>query len=376
MAQARSEKRDATRERPESVGKPPTPADLRGLCVVLFGMPAAGKSSLFGALLQAAQTQPGLLGGGLKDQSGGLEVLQRRLYQEKAQETLEEIVPYPVTFQPQNHGPGKPVEATLIDCDGRIAYSYLSGQRDLDAKQGEVVDLAAAIEEADTLLLVVDASAEPDQLKHDFLQFSQFLKLLEVHRGRDAEVAGLPVYLVLSKCDLLARPNDTSSQWLQRIEEGKRKISQRFKDFLAEEADRNKAPFGHVDLHVWATAVKRPTLADKPARPTEPFGVAELFRQCFASGLSFTQVRQKAERRLQVALVGIVGLLALLISVGGFFFFTRPSSELTALETQARAVIPAEGATTKERYAARSMRRSNSSTNCSSIRSFRSFPRS
>src|SRR5688572_13669167 len=76
--------------------------ELRGMCVVLFGMPAAGKSSLLGALLQAAQTQPGLLGGQLKDESGGLEELRERVYTDKSQETLEEIVPYPVSFKPQD----------------------------------------------------------------------------------------------------------------------------------------------------------------------------------------------------------------------------------------------------------------------------------
>jgi len=344
VGRTRSGKPDEPKEKPQPA-QPAAAADLRGLCVVLFGMPAAGKSSLLGALLQAAQSQPGLLGGELKDQSGGLESLQRRLYQDRAQETLEEIVPFAVTFQPLN---GKPIHATLVDCDGRIAYAYLTKQRPLGAKSGQL-DLAAAVEEADSLLLVVDVSAQPDQLKRDFTQFSQFLRLLEEHRGREAEVAGLPVYLVLTKCDLLARPSDTSSQWLQRIEDAKRKISQRFKEFLAAEARTEKAPFGQIDLHVWATAVKRPTLADKPARPTEPFGVAELFRQCFASGLTFTQTQKTAERRLQFALIGIVGLLALLLTFGGIFFLSRPSSEVTALENQARTVLPPESAATKER---------------------------
>ena len=39
-------------------------------------------------------------------------------------------------------------------------------------------------------------------------------------------------------------------------------------------------PFGQIDLHLWATAVKRPALAGSPPRPREPFGVAELFRLC------------------------------------------------------------------------------------------------
>ncbi|MFO0968962.1 MAG: GTPase domain-containing protein [Gemmataceae bacterium] len=321
-----------------------TAKDIRGLCAVLFGMPAAGKSSLLGALAQAAHVQPGLLGGRLEDHSGGLDVLRQRVYEGQTQETLDEIVPFPVNFQPEGRRSAFP--ATLIDCDGRIAYRFLSGERALTAKQGQG-DLNYSLQKADAILLVVDVAAGSDQLKRDFTQFAQFLRWFEEHRSKGAEVAGLPVYLVLTKCDLLARPQDTSSQWLQRIEEGKRKISQRFKEFLAGEPD-NK-PFGRIDLFVWATAVRRPDLADKPARPTEPFGVAELFRQCFTSGEQFRGQRGKAEFRLQAAVAGIIGFLTLLVMAAALFFLSRPSSEVTALENAARAALPAEDATASQR---------------------------
>src|SRR6516165_12527157 len=68
--------------------------------LVLFGMPAAGKSSLLGALAQAAQTQEHLLNGHLTDLSKGLAELKRRLYEDQPQETLEEVVPYPISFEP------------------------------------------------------------------------------------------------------------------------------------------------------------------------------------------------------------------------------------------------------------------------------------
>lgn len=317
-----------------------TAAEVGGLGVLLFGMPAAGKSSLLGALAQAAQTQAGLLGGHLKDESGGLAELQRRVYRDQAQETLEEVVPYPVTFNPAGKNT-PPFQATLIDCDGRVAHSYLTGQRDLGAVKGQL-ELGKAIQKADALLLVVDVSAEPDQLRRDFAQFTQFLRTLEKYRGQAAEVAGLPVYLVLTKCDLLVKAKDTTSQWIQRIEEGKRKIGQRFKDFLASEAQREQRPFGRIDLHVWATAVKRPELADKPERPGEPFGVAELFRQCLAAGQAFQMERGRAERRLQYVFAGIVGLLAILLMAGAFFFLSREPDGPTVLETRARALLPTE----------------------------------
>src|SRR5260370_1428606 len=70
------------------------------LRIVLFGMPDAGKSSLLGALAQAAQTQEHVLNGHLTDLSQVLGELQRRLYEGAPRETLEEVVPYPVAFDP------------------------------------------------------------------------------------------------------------------------------------------------------------------------------------------------------------------------------------------------------------------------------------
>ncbi len=49
--------------------------------IVLFGMPDAGKSSLLGALAQAAQSQQELFHGKLIDKSHGLLELQKRLYE-------------------------------------------------------------------------------------------------------------------------------------------------------------------------------------------------------------------------------------------------------------------------------------------------------
>src|SRR5438270_10973435 len=99
------------------------------LRVVLFGMPDAGKSSLLGALGQAAQTQEHLLNGHLTDLSQGLAELQRRLYENQPRETLEEIVPYPVAFEPfapQGQKTAERVEAVFVDCDGRVANELLA----------------------------------------------------------------------------------------------------------------------------------------------------------------------------------------------------------------------------------------------------------
>ena len=94
---------------------------------------------------------------------------------------------------------------------------------------------------------------------------------------------------MLTKCDLLAQPGDTPAAWMDRIEERKRQVDRRFQDFLARQDEDGPLPFGSIDLHVWATAVKRPALAGSPARPREPYGVAELFRQAFDAARGFPQ---------------------------------------------------------------------------------------
>src|SRR5262249_31246031 len=179
----------------------PAPAGPNALRVVLFGMPAAGKTSLLGALSQAAQTQEHLLNGRLLDRAHDLAELQRRLYEEQARPTAEEVVPHPVEFEPfrpeGQPGPGK-AEVVLIDCDGGVANDLPARRRSLsdDSPEGT---LAREVVEADTLILVVDAAAPAAQIDADFAEFGRFLRLLERSRGQRSEVGGLPVFLVLTK---------------------------------------------------------------------------------------------------------------------------------------------------------------------------------
>ena len=210
---------------------PRVPADPSAVRLVLFGMPDAGKSSLLGALAQAAHTQGRALHGHLTDLSHGLGELRNRVYDDRLSETLEEIVPYPVRFAPF----GKPARtAVLYDCDGRTANELLTQKRPME-QEARAGTLAGAVLEADALILTVDASAPHSQIEDDFREFFRFLRFLERYRSREHAVGGLPVYLVLTKCDLLARDTISRQAWEARIEERKHDVMRRFKQFLAAE---------------------------------------------------------------------------------------------------------------------------------------------
>src|SRR5262245_51049447 len=81
--------------------------------IVLFGLPNAGKTSLLGALGQAARSQEHLLGGTIDDLAHGLEKQRHVLYDDQARATGEEIVPYAVAYHPSA---GAQEPAVIMDC--------------------------------------------------------------------------------------------------------------------------------------------------------------------------------------------------------------------------------------------------------------------
>jgi hypothetical protein len=331
----------------------PTTA-AEGLHIVLFGLPGAGKSSLLGALAQAAQSQEHLLNGRLRDLSHGLDELRVRLYDASPRPTAEEVVPYPITFEPFDdvgHAEG-PVRAVVLDCDGRVANELVAHPEALEngVPPGP---LAAELLRADALILPVDASAPPERLEADFTAFDRFLREMELGRSARTEVGGLPVFLVLTKCDLLARPGDTTVDWIERIEQRKREVDEHFREFLTSREDTaGPLPFGDLDLQVWATAVKRPDLAGAAARPREPFGVAELFRQCLDLALAHQRRVRRSARRLLWTVSGAGAVFASMVLLALFLVLrpgARPPSELQQRVEQLQL---SEGHTPAERLRA------------------------
>jgi len=320
--------------------------------IVLFGMPDAGKSSLLGALAQVAQTQERALGGRLTDVTHGLGELQHRLYDGRPQETLDEIVPYPVAFDPldgTNPDPTRRDEAVLVDCDGRAATNILTSRRGF-AADPPPDSLAGEILSADALLLVVDAGATPAQVDNDLAEFVRFLRMFRRDRGRRSEVGGLPVFLVLSKCDLLAKPTDTSAAWQARVDARKMEVGRRFQEFLEDDADEDdRLPFGAIELELAATAVKWPALADAPARPREPWGVAELFHRALVAAGAFQSHRAGARRRLVWTVGGAAAFFAALLGLAGGMVALRQSAPSLELSNKLESYRAREGLTASTR---------------------------
>jgi hypothetical protein len=328
---------------------PPTPTaantvadDPSAARVVLFGMPDAGKSSLLGALAQAAHTQPRILRGHLTDLTHGLADLRRKVYDDRPTETQQEIVPYPVRFSPAGDHAHP---AVLYDCDGRVANDILT-QKKVLGPQAKAGSLAATVLSADALILAVDASATLEQMDGDFREFLRFLRLLEKYRTREHEVGGFPVYLVLTKCDVLGTPQMTKAQWEARIAERRKEVERRFKDFLqAEGVGPDFLSFGSVDLDVFATAVKRPDLADATAHPREPLGVAELFHAALDNAIRFRDRRKRSSRRLAYTVAGAGTFLGALLIAGLAFFTAPPPPEQSSLQARVEALQANEGST-------------------------------
>jgi hypothetical protein len=279
-----------------------------------------------------------------------LRQLARVVYEGNPPKTEAEVVTHTVLYQAE---PGEePEPVVLVDCNGEMVGEMLRrDDRDDEDEEDEAPrgELDRAVFGADGLILAVDASASPERLEKDFEAFDQFLHYLEGRRGRSVEVSGLPVFLVLTKCDELARPGESLVDWVDQIEQRKREVDEHFRDFLARKAPVANAPgspnapdepgepegvmpFGRIDLHLWATAVRRPRLARTPGGP-EPYGVAELFRQTVEQADAYHERRQRAGRRLFWTVSGSSVVVTLMLAVAAalaFFNQRTPAGELAA----------------------------------------------
>ena len=292
---------------------PSTPATGDGYRIVLLGPPGAGKTALLAVL---GMTQEQQLQGRLTDVTQGLTGLKSAV----GQPSPDAPAPFPVIFQPLPAAAEQPgASAVLVDCSGKAAAELLANPWQPNERVPED-GLAGEVLKADVLVLPLDASSSPGQLDTYFESFGIFLRALEVRRGHRVEAAGLPVFLVLTKCDLLARPGDTTVDWMERIEERKRAVDERFHIYLARDGEPGAPAFGGLDIHCWATSAPPPALADAP-KSRESYGVAELFRQCLDEAAAYRGRQRRAEKRLTWTVGGAAAAALVMAGLTAVQFF-------------------------------------------------------
>jgi hypothetical protein len=344
---------------PGTVAKAVAKGSAEAIRLVVFGLPGSGKSALLGALALAAHKQQPQLSGQFTSVPDDLKQLARRVYSDNVRQQptapttpaggkpSQEVLGYSVGFQAS--GAKEQSRALLIDGSGLAAGDLLQRKSVLEGKSS-AGSLARSVQEAHGLILLLDASLSPEHFERQFAAFGQFLRRLEEGRGRRTEISGLPVYLVLTKCDLLAEPKDSVMDWMEQIEQRKREVGDAFRDFLAREgAASGNIPFGRIDLHVWATAIGRPALNKAPAKPHEPFGVAELFRQSLEKADAYRESRLRAGRRLFWTAGSAAGLLLLMGSLTAGLAFYNQDKIRSPLETEIEGYRVKESSSAAER---------------------------
>jgi hypothetical protein len=134
------------------------------------------------------------------------------------------------------------------------------------------------------------------------------LHALRDQRGSGCAVAGMPVFVVLTKVDLLARPGDSHVAWVERIEAAKQQLSEK----LISASIGQPPGFGGLDLHVWATASQRPG-------GTESFGVSELFQQAGEAARAYRRHCTLQARRTRAVMVLLSMMLAAMVLIAAIW---------------------------------------------------------
>ncbi len=321
----------------------PDPAAPR---VLLFGHPKSGKTHLLGALLRASEAQPDALGAEVIDPTGRLAAVRDAVYSDASfAHTPAEVAAVPVFLRAP--GLGGPVrEFALYDCDGRASSALLKHADVLEVPRitGAV---AKAVLDADLIALVVSAGLTDDDRAERFQDFLFFLEQVHGRRLRERQVGGLPVFVVLARCDRLARPGDTAATWEAEVRWHLAKLRREFDEFVNDQLPlegygTSYLPFGSVDVQDYATAVRRPPLADEPHPPVEPFGVATLFRDAFAAAAAHRDRARSSDRRLRRTVWSVATAVGLMLAGAATVAVFQPPSADPQLPDRVRVYARAE----------------------------------
>jgi len=302
------------------------------LTIILLGAPKSGKSLLIQALLRnPTQSQD--------------DPLELQHVSDNAIPRCGELYEYRTVWEhPYHSGHFSPVR--LYECDRKSAEELVDKPECLLSHVDHRA-LTEAIGTADTVVLVIHATAPIGEIEYLFHAFREFLDNLEQSRAYRREVGGLPVFLTLTKCDALAQPADEPTDWLRRIEDRKAEITRLFQDYFAEElADDDPTQiepirfldFGSLDVQVAATAIQLP--AGAIFRPLGDangcFEIARLRHDLFVAASEYRQRKIVAQQRLLWMLGGLTVLILMMMIGAGSFTSWGMSGPVDAL---ARRVI-------------------------------------
>jgi hypothetical protein len=279
------------------------------LRVVFFGPPRSGKSKLLDAVTAVARTFaddaiPLVTADPVTNPSG---VVRRRV-------TVDLPGPRAETG-----------DVEFIDCDGVAAQELLADADRLRRAKART-DLAASVRSTDALVVVIDATWQPEQVDEVFAQLDTFLKVLREQRAADREVGGLPVFLVLGKSDELAARGGPFTDWMARVDDEKAKLEARFRDWFAESAEPFLT-FGSTDLTVAATATTWPDVLGGVADTSGGFGVDALHADVLRAAREHKERSVKSRRRLSwTAGTTVVLLAAMLLGLLGLALTSQPAA--------------------------------------------------
>lgn len=322
---------------------PTTGGELR---LVLLGHAGAGKTSLLAALGRLTHSGDPSLAGRVSHPSKAFEEAASLL--DEGPRPREEVDTLSLIYAPvqsENDDDDEPLQVVFIDSNSHEATELAAGQRSLD-NRGE---LASAVRRADALIVAIDASTPAELLDNCLSQFAGLLRDLEERRGRRTEVSAWPVLVVLTKSDLLARPADTATTWLETLEQRKEAVASRLRATLDREPQSPIRSFGSIEVHVLATAVKSPLFVHG-GQQDRFHGVADLFERALELGNSYRLRRWHSSERLAWTVLGTFTALAAMLALAALFLLYRApvKNELTERVQNFRSE---EGHTPAERLA-------------------------
>jgi hypothetical protein len=285
---------------------PELPEPLR---IVFFGPPASGKTRLLGAVAA-------VLGKDAEDVPVDFA---------PADSSIHWAV-FPHRVLVDRPGPHTETGAVLlVDCESGAATDLLEHPDEL-RRETAGNELRNAIRRADAMVVTIDATWDVYELRESLRQFHTFLDTFEEGRTYDRESGGLPVFLVLTKCDALMRPGDSRTQWLSRITHRQNEVLDRFHDLFDEAGPAGDLEFGSLDLKVVPTALDMPG--------GEAFGIDGLANELLRAARQNADRVTGTQRRLAMTVGGIAGLFIVLMVVFGLLGWIGPPGPLRRLELQ------------------------------------------